>query len=271
MASPRLTVVTPSYNQGRYLEQTVRSVLDQHYDNLEYIVMDGGSTDNSVFILRRYENRLDFWQSRPDGGQGSAIIAGWGRASGDYFTWINSDDLLLPGSLHAVAERAESGEPDIITGDELGIDSSGNVTSDRPKWRGPRWMYDRGLLHLGQPGTFYRRSLVEQVGYFESSLEFSMEYDLQMRLLRAGAVVEFIDAPLAALRHHADTKSNTGREAFSMERRAVYESHIPGLFGDYRLRESAVQILRYPYAFRYLLPRNWGHAKRVRRIVKLQS
>src|SRR5262245_41954229 len=102
-ARPRISIVTPSFNQARFLEQTVRSGLDQGYPDLEYIVMDGGSTDGSQDIIRRFAPRLAHWQSAPDGGQGPAILDGWKRATGDLIAWLNSDDVLLAGALDAIA------------------------------------------------------------------------------------------------------------------------------------------------------------------------
>ncbi|MBL8121111.1 MAG: glycosyltransferase, partial [Anaerolineae bacterium] len=101
---PRITLVTPSYNQAAYLERTIRSVIDQDYPALQYLIMDGGSTDGSVEIIRRYERHLDGWVSQPDGGQSDAINQGFARAEGEIMTWLNSDDVLLPGALRLVGE-----------------------------------------------------------------------------------------------------------------------------------------------------------------------
>ena len=109
MSLPRITIVTPSFNQGQYLEQTLRSVLDQGYPNLEYIVVDGGSTDDSVDILNRYADRLAWWVSEKDAGQSDAINKGFARASGDVYGYINSDDFLYPGALEAVGKAYASG------------------------------------------------------------------------------------------------------------------------------------------------------------------
>src|SRR5688500_5578389 len=109
MSLPRITIVTPSYNQGRFLEQTIRSVLDQGYPNLEYIIVDGASTDDSVQIIRRYEKHLAWWVSEKDKGQSDALNKGFNRATGDLFGFINSDDYLYPGSLDAVARAYQQG------------------------------------------------------------------------------------------------------------------------------------------------------------------
>ena len=114
MNLPRITIVTPSYNQGAFLEDTIRSVLDQGYPNLEYIVMDGGSTDNSVEIIEKYADRIDYWESEPDRGQTHAINKGFARATGVIGNWINSDDLLEPGALQTIGQawnEWEKGKP----------------------------------------------------------------------------------------------------------------------------------------------------------------
>src|SRR5215470_7311361 len=112
MARPRISIVTPSFNQARFLEATIRSVLDQRYDNLEYIVVDGGSTDGSVEIIKRYADRLAFWCSEADGGHGNALNKGLRRATGEIMAWLNSDDIYWPWTLAAVAEIFEA-HPDV--------------------------------------------------------------------------------------------------------------------------------------------------------------
>src|SRR5688500_9132307 len=124
MPLPRITVVTPSYNQGAFLEQTMASVLGQGYENLEYIVMDGGSTDHSVEIIRRHESRLTYWVSEKDGGQAQALNKGFARATGDILCWLNSDDFFLPGVLHEVAGLLGQGD-ELIYGDCLSFSDKG--------------------------------------------------------------------------------------------------------------------------------------------------
>src|SRR5918993_5944601 len=120
MDYPRITVVTPSFNQGRFIEETILSVVGQQYPDLEYIVIDGGSTDETVEVIRRYEGRLAHWVSEPDGGQAHAINKGLARATGDILAWLNSDDLYLPGALAFVASALKSNEgPELLFGNCL--------------------------------------------------------------------------------------------------------------------------------------------------------
>ena len=125
---PKISIITPSYNQGQFLEQTILSILSQDYPNLEYIIMDGGSSDNSVEIIRKHEDNLTYWVSEPDKGQSDAINKGFQRATGDILTWLNSDDYYLPGTLHTVAEYFTQ-HPDVecIYGDLQVVASNGDL------------------------------------------------------------------------------------------------------------------------------------------------
>ena len=128
----KISIITPSYNQGQYLEETIRSVRDQPYPNLEYIIMDGGSTDNSVEIIKKYESRLAHWESRPDDGQADAINKGFNMATGDILGWLNSDDYYKPGALTEVAEYFDADDLKIVFGEcALYHEKSGKVKSSK--------------------------------------------------------------------------------------------------------------------------------------------
>lgn len=187
---PRITVVTPSYNQGEYLEQTIISVLDQGYPNLEYIIMDGGSTDRSVDIIKKYEHRLSYWVTEPDKGLYDALQKGFGRSTGEIMCWINSDDMHHRKSLMSIAELFRA-FPHInwIMGANTYYDEMGQAFIPDPdkfycrwsKWR----MYDLDGKFIQQESVFWRRSLWEKAGsYIDTSLALAGDAELWLRFFR---------------------------------------------------------------------------------------
>lgn len=204
---PRISVVTPSYNQGKFLEQTIRSVLLQGYPDLEYIVIDGGSADGSVETLRRYQPLLSYWVSEKDGGQANAINKGLGRASGEIFAYINSDDFYLPGALHAVAEHFRR-NPNCtwVCGDMVFVDGGGRTMSS-PQTIIPR-SAGQGLSRryfAQQQAMFWRREALG--GGFEEHWRYCFDFELFIRLLLAGHECEHLPLRLAAMRLHPDSKT----------------------------------------------------------------
>jgi len=217
---PRITVVMPSFNQARYVEQAIRSVLDQAYPDLEFMVMDGGSTDGSAEIIERYGQHIAFWRSEADAGQTAAIIEGWQRASGDVLAWLNSDDYYLPGALAIVGERF-AGDPELglLYGACERVDGEGRRLGfiGRP--------FSRLLMIAShdivpQPSAFIRASVARSIGGLDPALSYAHDFDL---FLRASDVTHplFIPRPLAAIRMHAETKTSTGVEPMSRERQQV--------------------------------------------------
>ena len=171
-AYPLVTIVTPSFNQVEYLEQTLNSVLGQDYPNLEYLVVDGGSTDGSLEVIRKYEDRLAWWVSEPDHGQADAINKGFARATGKYVAWLNSDDLYFPGAIRKAVETLEqSPHIGLVYGNLLSINARGeHVNSIR---------YQQYALEdllafqiIGQPTVFMRRSTLEEVGYLSEEYHY---------------------------------------------------------------------------------------------------
>jgi glycosyltransferase involved in cell wall biosynthesis len=225
MASePLVSVVTPSYNQGHFIRATIESVLSQDYRNLEYIVMDGGSTDETAAIVREYGSRIVF-VSKADRGQAHAINKGFGLAKGNVLAWLNSDDVFLPGAVGA-GVRALGCNPDagLVYGDGYLIDSAGNVTGRFPHTREPDlWR----LVHLSdyilQQSVFFRREVLDDVGYLDESLHYGLDWDL---LIRVGFKyrLAYVSQHLGCLREYAETKSSSGgakrvRELHSMLRK----------------------------------------------------
>lgn len=211
---PRISIITPSYNQAAFLRKTLDSVLDQHYPNLEYIVIDGGSTDGSVDILREYDAKLTYWVSEPDQGQSHAINKGFARATGEIMTWLNSDDVLLPGSLHTVGEIfARYPQIQWLTGQPANLDVHDHLRVFPLKTGRFRalirrgWYHGRGLGFIRQEGTFWRRSLWEKVGAsINEAKHYAMDNDLWRRFAQHADLVT-VDMPLAAFRSQPKQKT----------------------------------------------------------------
>lgn len=212
---PLVTVVTPSLNQGRFIRETIESVLTQGYDRLEYLVMDGGSTDDTVKILKSYGDRLS-WVSEPDGGQTHAINKGWRRAKGTIVAYINSDDTYAPGAV-ATAVAALRAHPDAgaVYGEGYRIDEAGRVIG-----RYPTEPFDMARLaqtcFICQPTVFIRRDVLQRLDYLDESRRYCMDYDLWIRLAQVSRFVHVPDY-LASSRTHAATVTQTLRRPVHAE------------------------------------------------------
>ncbi len=206
-ALPKVSIVTPSFNQAPFLEETMRSVLGQDYTNIEYLVMDGGSSDDSVAIIRKYESRLAYWQSQKDKGQTDAINQGFARASGDILAWLNSDDVLLPGAVSAAVKALETHKnAGMVYGDALLINAEGKKIGNFPAAQTDYAKLRRGYVHIPQQASFFRADLWKQVGPLDPSFYFAMDYDLWVRLA-AKAPLVYVPELWAAFRLHGDAKS----------------------------------------------------------------
>jgi len=233
---PRVSIVTPSYNQGQFLEETIRSVLLQGYPNLYYVVIDGGSTDGSLDVIKKYERFLSFWVSERDGGQAQAINKGWKHAGGEVLAWINSDDIYLPGSVaKAVSYLADHQQVGMVYGEGYHIDVDGRIVE-----RYPTEKFDADRLgdtcYICQPTTFIRRSVIEKVGPVDESLRFCMDYDLWIRISRQ-SVIDYLPDYIAHSRLHEESKTikqavPRAREALDMLYRH-YRSVPPLKVGGY--------------------------------------
>lgn len=209
---PRITIVTPSFNQGQYIEQTILSIIGQDYPNLQYIVMDGGSTDETVSILERYSDRISFWVSEKDNGQSHAINKGLAIADGDIFNWINSDDYLLPGALKAVAEL-------FLKHDALAVGTRSNVTrggkldwvNSATKKHASVWesAWERGL---NQQGLFFRMDCMRTLNGVDERYHYSMDLDLWVRFLLTFGQDRYFTGKVitTVFRLHDDCKSGDG-------------------------------------------------------------
>jgi glycosyltransferase involved in cell wall biosynthesis len=206
---PRLSVITPSLNQAAYLERTIRSVLDQDYPDLEYIVIDGGSTDGSVDVLRQYESRLAYWVSEPDNGQSHAINKGLAVASGEVVAYINSDDYYLPEAFEVALPRFSDPAVSWVCGECRYLHSDGTLeTIWRPKLPGgPRGAWVRMSWGVPQAASFWRRRLFDQFGLFREDLHYIFDTEFELRLALGGCLPTIIDRELAVRWLHEEAKS----------------------------------------------------------------
>jgi len=178
----KISVVTPSFNQARFLTETMESIHGQNYPNLQHIVIDGGSTDDSVSIIKRYADKLDYWVSEPDDGQTGALVKGFSHADGEILCWLNSDDLFEKRTLWEVAEYFEKHPASaFIYGDALWIDACGNPIKTKKEIPFNRFIWYYDYNYIPQPSAFWRRNLYHKAGGLDTSFDLAMDADLWAR------------------------------------------------------------------------------------------
>ena len=220
---PLISIVTPTYNMGRFLEETIQSVLSQDYPNIEYIVMDAGSTDETLAILKKYEDRLQF-HSGPDRGTADAINKGFARSHGSVFAYLNADDIYLPGAV-STAMQALASEPEaaVVYGNANWVDQNGGLLAPYPVLP-----FDAALLaqecFISQPAAFVRREAFEAAGRMDPDLQFAYDYDLWIRVARLYPMRK-IDAVLATSRMHQDNKTVGQRRGVLRETLRLLQAH----------------------------------------------
>lgn len=228
---PRITIITPSYNQGQYIEETILSVINQDYANLEYIIIDGGSTDNTVDIIKKYADRVAYWVSEKDTGQSNAINKGFRKATGDIINWINSDDQLQPGALQKIAQNFLQ-HPDAIMVHGR-IEYFGETTPYYSRNLPQKDLVTRYAAHIcmPQPACFYKKKLIDEQGLLDESLHFSMDTDL---FIRAGLYYSIVQSEdiFARFRLHANSKSVSAFSKNFLSDNAIIFSRVLTTLGD---------------------------------------
>jgi glycosyltransferase involved in cell wall biosynthesis len=233
---PLVSIVTPSYNQAQFLEGTIRSVLNQDYPHIEYIIVDGGSSDGSLEIIQRCTDDLAWWVSEPDQGQTDAINKGFAHATGDIFAWLNSDDAYLPGAVSEAVEFIhEHPEIAMVYGDANLIDIEGNVLGRFPARQTDLNHMLRGSVHIPQQTTFFRADLWQKVGPLDPTFYFAMDYDLWVRLAKIAPLI-YHPRLWANFRLHGEGKSIVDDDRCYPEMIRVYRREGGGLLSWLAIR-----------------------------------
>lgn len=218
---PDISIVTCSYQQGRFLDATMRSVLDQRYINVEYIVIDGGSTDNSPDIIEMHAESLAYWVSEPDAGQTSALIKGFQHSTAEIQGWLCSDDLLLPGALKTVALFfASNPDIDAVYGDSLWIDSAGHYLRPKKEIGFNRFTFLFDHNYISQPSMFWRKRLYDKVNGLDASFNLAMDADLWERFSRHTKIAH-IPQYLSCMRYYPEQKTRALRPKGIIEDRKI--------------------------------------------------
>lgn len=246
---PVVIIITPSFNQGRFLEETIRSVLFQDYPKIEYIIIDGGSTDESVDIIKKYEPWLSHWVSEPDQGQSNAINKGWKIATGDILAWINSDDVYCPGAIKDSVEALLANPGIGMTySDIIHINDSGEEIRN---WSSRPFDYQELLVHsyIPQPTVFIRRNALDKVGFLNEELHLAMDLDLWLRIGRHFPILYLEGKNIAKLRIYSGTKSYSRQVESWNERFRILDN----FFNDPQLSEPILNKQQEIYARSHLL------------------
>ncbi len=224
---PKITVITPSFNQGGYIEETIRSILDQAYPNLEYFIIDGGSTDNTVDVIKKYQDKITWWISEKDRGQTDALNKGFRKSTGSILCWINSDDVLAPGCLQHVASLFQASKCNLVSGPI-------EIFDNQKRWRcapayqpGESLQVAIGKDFYNQPGTFFNREALHRVGLLDERLHYVMDKEWWIRYLLYCGVesITVTDRILAYHRYHDTSKTIAQVDKFMTEYAQIIYAH----------------------------------------------
>lgn len=246
-ANFKLSIITPSYNQGQFIERTIQSVLGQDFKNLEYIVMDGGSTDNTVSILKKYQDALT-WTSEKDHGQTHAVNKGLSKSHGEIIGWLNSDDIYYPDAFRSVVEYFDAHpEVDLAYGHANHIDPNDAILEP---YYTEAWDFEKfkSVCFLCQPAVFFRRGVVHRFGQLDESLNYCMDYEYWTRLALGGARFSFIPKLLAGSRLYPENKTLGSAIAVHAEINSMLKKHLGGApdrwlsnYGHVVLRKKGIE------------------------------
>jgi len=249
MEYPRFSVITPTYNQGQYIEKTIDSVLSQNYPNLEYIIIDGGSTDNTIDIIKKYERHLSYWVSEPDRGQSHAINKGMQKATGEYLTWLNSDDWYLGGALETMHQMfTDNPEADIVVGAGRIVDMSGKEvhyikpTQEMNLDSLYGWLSGGNFL---QPSSAFRARAWQSMGGIDENIHIALDLDLWLRMAKAGLQFATTDQQLSEALSHPDAKTTAFEDLMMLDCALVIIRHGGESFVKKKLEQIMMKYSWY--------------------------
>lgn len=264
MKFPKISVITPSYNQGQFIEETILSVINQGYPDLEYIVIDGGSTDNTVNILKKYEKHFAYWVSEKDSGQSEAINKGFRKATGEIVCWLNSDDIFIKDALHKVVKFFnENPELELVNGQLVLIDEQSRILSSNFNIEQKKWYALHSIYYISQPSLFWKRAIFERVGFLREDFHASMDLDFLIKIFKNNCKIGHSDKILAGFRMHNSSKSSAGWDNVSFlrdlkELRKIYGNDYAGrpnlLF---KIIYGTEKLFKGIYFKNWLFTKNW--------------
>lgn len=242
---PRISIVTPNYNYGHFLEETIRSVLLQGYPNLDYIIIDGGSTDNSVDIIKRYEKWLAYWVTEKDEGQAQAINKGLAKSTGEIFNWINSDDVLAKEALAEVAKSIN--DFDVCAGTVCNFSENNQVLIQNQNLSAFNLIKHQESVIFHQPGIWMKTLAIREINGLVEKFDYTFDWDLLIRYLTWYPKINYTSNTLAYFRLHPDSKTVNWQTQFDVEREAILKD---------LLHDSKYQIL-HKYISSFFRKKNW--------------
>jgi len=245
---PRISIVIPSFNQARYIEETIQSIINQNYPKLELIIIDGGSTDGSIAVIEKYARHLSYWHSSPDKGQTDALIQGFKLATGNLIGWINSDDVMLSHSLACIASAFMSDpEIELFFGNFLLIDDNGSIIScKRVPVKRIKWFAKRGHWVFSSIGTFFSKRAYEVVGGLNAELTYVMDADLLMRMVLNGIRYFHVGQYISTFRRHNLAKTVYGAKESKDEHHYAAEKYWPSEVAD-GLKQNRWRFMYWVY------------------------
>lgn len=221
---PKISVITPSFNQGHFIEQTIQSVLSQAYPALEYIIIDGGSTDDTVSIIKKYEKHISYWESEKDNGQSEAINKGFKRATGDVINWLNSDDYYEPGVLLKIGEAFNDENVNVVCGRSKVFGNGKNHLTNGTDIYADNLFKTIGWARIDQPETFFRFSALREIGFVNEELHFVMDKELWLRYLLKYGLDNVLKLPIPFVNYrlHENSKTVSLQDGFEEETRNLF-------------------------------------------------